>query len=135
MYDHILVPIAMDHRPNIADALDISQKLVNEGGRITALSVVEPVPNYIAAQLPDGQEAHNLAATKSMLEDEVSSVAGVQTATAIGHPGQTIVEFASEHGVDCIVVASHRPGLKDYFLGSTAARVVRHAPCAVHVVR
>jgi len=39
------------------------------------------------------------------------------------------------HAVDLIVIASHRPGLKDYFLGSTAGRVVRHSPCAVHVIR
>ena len=36
---------------------------------------------------------------------------------------------------DCIVIGSHKPGLIDYLLGSTAARVVRHAPCAVHVLR
>ena len=38
-------------------------------------------------------------------------------------------------GVDLIIVASHRPGLQDYFLGSTAAKVVRHAKCSVLVIR
>jgi universal stress protein F len=33
------------------------------------------------------------------------------------------------------VIASHRPGIQDYFLGSTASRVVRHANCTVHVMR
>ncbi|WP_371932559.1 universal stress protein [Pararhizobium sp. IMCC21322] len=46
-----------------------------------------------------------------------------------------MVEYAESNGVDCIIIASHRPGLQDYFLGSTAARVVRHAHCAVHVIR
>ncbi len=52
-----------------------------------------------------------------------------------GHSGTTILEWAEANGVDCIVVASHRPGLTDYLLGSTAGRVVRHAACSVHVVR
>ena len=47
----------------------------------------------------------------------------------------SIIDFATSSGIDCIVIGSHRPGLSDYFLGSTASRVVRHAPCAVHVFR
>jgi len=30
---------------------------------------------------------------------------------------------------------AQKEGLSDYLLGSTAARVVRHAPCAMHVFR
>jgi len=37
--------------------------------------------------------------------------------------------------VDLIIVGSHKPGLQDYLLGSTAARVVRHAMCSVLVGR
>ena len=36
---------------------------------------------------------------------------------------------------DLIVMGSHRPELRDYLLGPNAARVVRHAPCSVVVVR
>ena len=52
-----------------------------------------------------------------------------------GHAGRSIVDYAEKNGVDLIVIASHRPGLQDFFLGSTAARVVRHAQCCVHVLR
>jgi universal stress protein F len=52
-----------------------------------------------------------------------------------GHSGRTILDWAEANAVDCIVIASHRPGLQDYLLGSTAGRVVRHARCSVHVVR
>ena len=52
-----------------------------------------------------------------------------------GHSARTILDFAEENAIDCIVMGSHKPGLADYFLGSTAARVVRHANCAVHVHR
>jgi len=52
-----------------------------------------------------------------------------------GNPGPTILTSADECGADLIIVGSHKPGLQDYFLGSTAARVVRHAQCSVLVMR
>jgi len=38
-------------------------------------------------------------------------------------------------GMDFMVIASHKPGLADQFPGSTAAQVVRIAPCSVPVLR
>ncbi len=32
-------------------------------------------------------------------------------------------------------LTAHRPEMDDYLLGSHAARVVRHAPCSVFIVR
>ena len=46
-----------------------------------------------------------------------------------------IAEMAEKSAADLIVINSHRPGVQDYFLGSTASRVVRRAPCAVMVLR
>ena len=46
-----------------------------------------------------------------------------------------ILEYADDNEIDLIIINSHRPGLQDYLLGSTAAKVVRHAKCAVLVER
>ena len=54
----------------------------------------------------------------------------------VGVPYQAIVEVARTMAVDLIVITTHGyPGLKRAFLGSTAERVVRHAPCGVLVLR
>jgi len=42
---------------------------------------------------------------------------------------------AEEAEADLVVVGSHRPAMKDYLLGTNAARVVRHACCSVLVAR
>ncbi|WP_204113746.1 universal stress protein [Shimia biformata] len=134
MYRNILVPIAVDHDPHTAQVLDIARLLADEGASITALTVVEAIPEYVAQQLPEGQ----LEKTRHMVEDGLrSEVSGadVKVVVVSGHSGRTILDYAEEHGIDCIVMHSHRPGLTDYLLGSTAARVVRHAKCAVHVLR
>ena len=52
-----------------------------------------------------------------------------------GSAGSAILEAAAEHGVDLVIIGSHKPGMADYFLGSTAGRVVRHAQCPVLVMR
>ncbi len=56
-------------------------------------------------------------------------------AVVSGYPGTAIPDFAEKCGADLIVVPSHRPGLQDYFLGSTASRVVQSAQCSVLVLR
>ena len=52
-----------------------------------------------------------------------------------GAPATQILEAAEEIGADMIVIRSHDPGMSNYFLGSVAGRVVRHAHCSVLVVR
>jgi nucleotide-binding universal stress UspA family protein len=135
MYKHVLVPIAPDHGDGTQVALAVAHHLVAEGGTITALSVLEPVPMFIANELPEGQIERSRGDMLAALRDELREAEDVKPVVVTGHPGRAIVDFAQENGVDCIVVASHKPGLSDYFLGSTASRVVRHATCAVHVVR
>jgi nucleotide-binding universal stress UspA family protein len=54
----------------------------------------------------------------------------------VGHPAQKIVEYATDHDVDLIVMGTHgRGGLAQMLMGSVAERVVRTAPCPVFTVR
>lgn len=135
MYKKILVPIALDHGPHTGQALQIAQLLRDADGEIVALHVVEAIPAYVSQYLPADQVDKTRQDALTGLKAELGGIADVSVDVVTGHAGRTIMEYAAENGADCIVIASHRPGLQDYFLGSTAARVVRHAPCAVHVVR
>ena len=135
MYKNILVPIAADHDPKTASALNVARSLAAEGAKITALTVVEAMPGYILNELPEGQLEKTMKEVKSGLEADVAGAGDVEIVVIEGHSARTILDYAEAKGVDCIVMASHRPDITDYFLGSTAARVVRHAQCAVHVMR
>ena len=46
-----------------------------------------------------------------------------------------IIKAAQDVAADAIVVGAHRPALRDYLVGPNAARVVRHAPQSVIVIR
>ncbi len=135
MYEHILITVAPDHAPGSGVAVDIAECLRKEGGRITALTVIEDIPPYVAQYLPAGQIEKNRAEAEVSLKAELGGVKGLKAVAVIGQAAASILDYAEVHGVDCIIIASHRPGLSDYFLGSTASRVVRHALCSVHVVR
>lgn len=135
MYKHILVPIAPDHGADTARSLEAARLLADSGARITALTVADEIPGYVQHQLPAGLLDTTRAEMLADLKADLGGVAGVTADVVTGHAGRTITDYADAHGADCIVIASHRPGLQDYFLGSTAARVVRHAKCTVVVIR
>lgn len=136
MYTHILVPVVLDpaHPPD--ESISVAEKLLAEGGRLSLLHVMEQIPAYIATQIPNEVLKEGEANIKAQLK----SIMGQIEAPCEGHvihglAGQSIVDYAKAHGADCIIVRSHKPELADYLLGSTAARVVRHATCSVHVIR
>lgn len=137
MYKKILVPVEPSHVERHQLALDMARVLrEDENTEIIALTVIEPVPGYfaMAESLPDLQMQAGEQTLKD-LKAFVGEGGNVKTRVLHGHAATQINSFAESEGVDCIVIASHKPEFVDYLLGSTAARVVRHAPCSVHVMR
>jgi nucleotide-binding universal stress UspA family protein len=61
--------------------------------------------------------------------------AGMTSAVRQGGIYHEILEEAQHIGADLIVMTSHRPAMRTYFLGSNAGHVVRYARCSVLVVR
>ncbi|MCO4777074.1 MULTISPECIES: universal stress protein [Rhodobacterales] len=134
MYKKILVPMALDHDIS-PRTLAIAQALAGDTGTITALHVYEAPKGSVNAYLDEEAKKDGIARAKSELLAKTEHLSNVQPVMVIGHTYRTIIAYARDNAIDCIVMGSHRPGFSDYLLGSTAARVVRHAPCAVHVQR
>jgi universal stress protein F len=135
MYNTILVAVDLEHGEVGARLLQVAKRLASEGGTITILNVVQPMPSYIGVQVPSDVVDRHRRDTEARLRELAASAPGVTIVTALGAPGSAIVDEARRLGADAIVVGSHRPGPADFLLGSTAARVVRHAPCTVVVER
>ena len=134
MYHKILVPMALDHGLS-PQTLAIATALKSDGGEIIALHVHEAVQGSVRTYIDNETIEAGIAQARKELEEKTSHVEGLRAETVTGHTARTIIDYATQHKIDCIVIGSHNPGLSDYFLGSTASRVVRHAPCAVHVYR
>ena len=135
MYTNILVPVSFEADRNAQGAMEIAKALCADGGKITCLHVMEQLPQYATEYLP---ESHLENAKADILEALTALTEGVGNASVkviSGHSSRTILSHAESNDVDLIIIASHQPGMQDYLLGSTAAKVVRHAHCAVHVLR
>jgi nucleotide-binding universal stress UspA family protein len=134
MYNKILVGLGLEHGHGYK-AMEIARQLLSEGGKIMAFHVIETVQGAVKYYLPEGHEEEVKKAALEQVRERIGSAADAEAVVLMGHPGRLIPDCAEEIGADCIVVGSHKVALSDYLLGSTAARVVRHAPCAVHVLR
>lgn len=136
MYKTILVPIDMSHIEKGKSTIEIAKKYGSKDTRIILLHVIEEIPSWAAAEIPTGIVEQSRQSTREELR-AIASAASVKADIEIrsGHPYKTILEKAEEEEAELIVIASHKPGFQDYFLGSTAAKVVRHARCSVLVVR
>lgn len=135
MYKHILVTVGFDTEHDAEQSLRVAKVLADENTRTTVLHVKEAIPGYVVAYMPENYDVGVKKEFLAKLKGLANQVDHGAAALVEGHSGRTIVDWAEANDVDCIIIDSHRPGLQDYLLGSTAARVVRHAKCAVHVIR
>jgi len=153
MYKTIMVPVSFDNDRDAAGALEVARLLAGDDGKILIgaievarllagddgkiliIHVIEQIPAYVVSYVPAQYMDESRNAIRTELEEMAANIPNAEGVLVEGHSGRTIVDYAEKRGVDCIVIASHRPGMQDIFLGSTAQTVVRHAPCAVHVLR
>jgi len=131
----ILVPV--DFSPCSRKALQCAIPLAKQfGATVTVVHVAQECVQNPEMILADSQI---LEAGKTALDDLVREIGGsvnVQAVVRLGLPASEIVEVAQELQSDLIVLSTHgRSGLAHVLLGSTAEKVVRHAPCPVLVVR
>jgi nucleotide-binding universal stress UspA family protein len=135
MYNNILVPVSFEKDRDAAGALEIAEAIMADGGQITLIHVMEQIPSYAISYISEEYMAESRRAIEAELTEMAAPLTSAKAVVIEGHSGRSILDYADSDGTDCIVIASHRPGMQDLFLGSTATQVVRHAKCAVHVIR
>ncbi|APG47935.1 universal stress protein [Phaeobacter porticola] len=135
MYNNILVPISFDPDRDISAPIKLAGLLGTPEAQVTLLHVVEQVPVYAISYMPVDYLDATRIALQTELDELAKSLPNAKGVLVDGHSGRGILDWAEAHSPDLIIIASHRPGMQDLLLGSTATQVVRHADCAVHVVR
>ncbi|MBY6004618.1 universal stress protein [Salipiger bermudensis] len=141
MYQTILLAVDINDLPESGHVAEAAVRMAKDEG--ATLHVVNVIPgsgmamvgsylgpdqaNAIKAEARDKLTAWAKAAIPEYLLGKVKVTQGT-----IYHE---IIKAAKELDAEVIVVGAHRPALKDYLVGPNAARVVRHAPQTVLVVR
>jgi len=140
MFKSILVPIDLADtdlaKPAIATAATLSQTW---DSTVRLLNVLPMTPVMLAEYVPadfDAQQRQISEEALAVLARE-SAIAPPRISGTIRQGGiyHEILEEAAAIGADLIVMTSHRPAMRTYFLGSNAGHVVRYAKCSVLVVR
>jgi nucleotide-binding universal stress UspA family protein len=144
MYDDVLVPtdgsggsaVATAHAVAIADRFDAT---------LHAVSVVDPAV-FVTDAVGDvddlvqrQRDAYRTRAESAVarVRDAAADVdVAVRTAIREGTPHEALLDYATEHGVDLIVMGTHgRTGVDRYLLGSVAEKLIRTSHVPVVTVR
>lgn len=142
-FRRVLVPLDFSERAR--KALRHGRGLAKQfGAKLILLHVVEPMvyPSDLGYTpvLSDELTAQVQQESTARLDEAVKAeqARGIECEGVLrsGRPYLEITAAAEELDADLIVLTTHGyTGLKHVVLGSTAERVVRHAPCPVLVVR
>jgi len=140
MYKKILVPVDLADTDLAKPAIETAVAMARDGGGSVRLINVQPLtPVMLAEYVPPDFEAQQRRSS----EDALGIIAGecgldaahISFTVRQGGIYHEVLEEAKDFGADLIVMSSHRPAMRTYFLGSNAGHVVRYAPCSVLVVR
>jgi nucleotide-binding universal stress UspA family protein len=140
MFSSILVPLDLSDtdlaRPALETAATLSQTW---NGKVRLLNVLPMTPVMLAEYVPadfDVQQRQTSEEALAIVARE-SGIDANHISTVVRQGGiyHEILEEAAAVKADLIVMTSHRPAMRTYFLGSNAGHVVRYAKCSVLVVR
>jgi len=146
MYKKILVPL--DGSKLAECVLPHVQALV-EGcrvGKIVFMRVVDPIkPIVVADGMMSVKEMERITASmvaeaeiylKALVQGSKYAGAEVESQVKMGNAAETLIDYATAHGVDLIVIATHgRTGVSRWVWGSIADRILRASCVPVLMVR
>ena len=141
MYKDILLAVDLNEESSWKKALPTAVEYCRAFDATLHIIAVAPSVGmpFVGEFFPEGYEKQVedalLKALREFASEHVPKNVRVQHIVSQGTVYREIIDAAEKIGTGLVIMASHRPELKDYLLGPNAARVVRHAGCSVLVVR
>lgn len=140
MFNKILVPVDLAEAELAKPAIETAVSMARaSGGMVRLLNVMPMTPVMLAEYVPPDFEVQQKSAAEEALEivGKETGLPPDQISTVVRQGGiyHEILEEQRNMGANLIVMSSHRPAMKTYFLGSNAGHVVRYAKCSVLVLR
>ncbi len=137
MFKRILAPVDLAHLNKLERALNVTaEEARHHGAPVTFVSVTTAAPGPLAHN-PDEFRAKLDTFTKEQADSQ-----GIDaTAHAVfSHDPTTDVDDAllkaiEDVGADLVIMASHKPGLVEYFWPSNGGKIASHSDASVFIVR
>jgi len=147
MYERILVPLDGSELAEVAIPYvgELASRLKSQATLFQAVLLSYPVLTVgdVISWIPPYTERdieQLKADTKKYLEKAGEALKGkgipAKSEVAIGDPAKEIVDYADEHDIGLIIMATHgRSGIKRWAIGSVADKVARYARQPVMIIR
>ena len=141
-FQHILFPT--DFSPIADHAFGYAREIARRfEARLSILHVIDEQADLRGFYLPHNAyekvEADIASSARRMMDTFCAGIEGIpqhEGEVVSGVPHNEIIAAAQQQDIDLIVMGTHGwAGLEHLLFGSTAERVVRHAPCPVMTVR
>ncbi len=141
MFKKILLPVDLEHSDAAARALRLALEEVERSN--AELYVMTVAPGFgmplVASFFDEDTVKKAMKVIAEHLKDYVKThipkAVKPKLIVAEGNPPEQILKQAKKNGIDLIVIPSHDSEMEQIFLGSVAAKVVRHSRCSVLVVK
>ena len=136
MFQKIMVPIDLAQPDQMDKAISAAARLAGDGARIVMVGATTPQPGSVAHNPEEfGRKLADFAAAQGAAHGITT-----ETLVEISHDPATdiddvLIRAVRDSGADCVVMASHDPGLADRLWPSNGSRVASHAHCSVFLVR
>ncbi len=139
MFKTILVPVDLWHIEKGSDMIERAKYFADtDNSKLTLLNVIPEIPSYVMSEFPPDMHERaieNATADLQSVARKHDLPISISIVVKSGNPARVILDHAEQGSFDLIMVASHKPGLRDYLLGSVAGKIVRRARCPVLVLR
>ncbi|MFZ3033486.1 MAG: universal stress protein [Parvibaculum sp.] len=140
MFKSVLVPVDVAHESSWLFALPEALELAKAGGKkVVIMTVVrEMTALFEGVYFPFQLEKMMADARQKLTQlaiDFQSPDISIEQEVRFGSIGREILDCAKNRNTDVIVMASHRPEMRDYLIGPNAAHVAQNASCSVLVLR
>ena len=140
MFKRILVPVDLTDPDLAKPAIDTAITMARaSSGSVRIVNVLPMTPVMLAEYVPpdfDEQQRQSAdEAVQKLAQDSGLEPGRISAIVRQGGIYHEVIEEAKAIDADLIVMTSHRPDMRSYFLGSNAGHVVRYATCSVLVLR
>jgi universal stress protein F len=140
LFKSILVPVDIAQRSSWQFALPEAIEQARAGGAsIAVVTVIRELRAMFEAVYFPIQLERMMADARIKLAAAVQEFPApdlkITQETRVGSIGPEILAASRQYKTDLILMASHRPAMRDYLIGPNAAYVAQHAECSVLVLR
>jgi nucleotide-binding universal stress UspA family protein len=140
MFKSILVPVDLAHQSSWEHAVPQAVELAaSASGTVVVMTVIRDLKAAFEGAYFPFQFELMASEAQAKLEGIIDMYnvkrIPMKGEVYLGSIGHEILQTAARSKSDLIIMASHRPKLKDHFIGPNAAYVAQRATCSVLVLR